>query len=189
MRGVLVLVSASLFSAGSAGSEEHPMLLVTAKPAVVVLDGQAAGQRLINLPDLEFPLQVQPACDDATSPQSISVSVADTREVLGSHELKGGTPVNITMKIPGRQLGPIAINEFCMEGNGGPQGQDSLVIADAFTAHVALRCSNENLQTVTYQTLSLEVVVQCAASGTDTDNNPDTKSSGDQEPPAVFTRF
>ena len=65
-----------------------------------------------------------------------------------------------SIRVPKKQLGPIAVNDFCIAGGDASSGQ-ALNLRDALSAQLSLHCSGENQESMTYETVALEVALQC----------------------------
>jgi hypothetical protein len=63
-------------------------LLVHAEPAVASISPQPGGRKFIRLPDLEFPLHINAYCGAGRTPESISVSIADSNKTISGEVAK-----------------------------------------------------------------------------------------------------
>jgi hypothetical protein len=155
------LFPATVLFAPFAWAENTASLGVDADPAVVAIKPLTEGRRLIRPPALEFLLRIDAECDANAEIASISISIADTQKALTSPDLSEAAPIATRITIPARQLSPIAVQDFCpMES---PAAGDELVIRDALTAHVSLRCTGEAGETITYASRALDVMLHCDA--------------------------
>ena len=142
-------------------AENAANLVVDADPAVVVIKPLAEGRRLIRPPALEFLLRIDAECVAEADIASISISIADTQNALTSTDLNDTAPIATRITIPARQVSPIAVQDFCpIEA---PTAGDELVVRDALTAHVSLRCSSEAGESITYASRALDVTLHCNA--------------------------
>lgn len=165
-------------------------------PAEATIDRQPAGQRLITLPGIEFPLRVQPDCAPGLTLDSLSISIADTRRTFRAADFDAEPVIETTLRIPRRQAGPLGIDGFCASDTTADEGPSTAHVADAYTANVSMRCSNDATQSVVYDTLALDITLRCAAADTDavadesrTDPLPSDKTRDDQDASASMTRF
>lgn len=144
-----------------AWAENTASLSVDADPAVVTIKPLSEGRKLIRPPALEFLLRIDAECDTNAEIASISVSVADTQKALTGTDVSEATPVATHITIPARQVSPIAVEDFCPMG--APSAGTELVVRDALTAHVSLRCKSEAVESITYASRSLDVKLHCDA--------------------------
>ena len=176
-----------------AHAEDGARPVSQAEPAEITVDPVPAGRRLIRLPGVEFPLRLAPACPDDLAFQSLLISIADTRRSFTAADFEAAAEVDARMQIPARQIGPIAVDEFCIADSESSSA--AVNISDAFTAHVSVRCGNESRQAVSYDTLALDIRLLCRLPGgiTATDSAPtaagDPAGSDAQEASSATVRF
>ena len=139
-------------------AEQAPGPVTQPTAAEISIDPSPAGRRLIRLPGAEFPLRLAPVCPSGLEFDSLSISVADTRKNFGAADFGAETVLETSLRIPGRQIGPVAVDKFCAAAADSPA---SMNIADALTAHVATRCSNASEQAVNYDAFALEILLIC----------------------------
>jgi len=158
----LVLFSLALLAiTAPASSSNHAQATVLAKPALVEIGPQPAVNRLLNLPSLEFPLTIEPRCAAGARIESLVISIADTQRRYVAADFAASGPLESTLLLPERQIGPLAIGQFCAAERLDPDPQRSLQIHDVFTASVSLRCSSDFGQTISFETLALDVSLSC----------------------------
>lgn len=153
-----------------------------AQPASVELTPLSDDGRPMRLPALGFAVRVEPACAGETEPRSLSISVADTRLYFTASELAGAPVVEATLILPARQLGPVRIDDFCRAGKG--DGPSRLLLEDAYTARLSLRCGPDEQQTIVYATLPLDVDLLCRRA--DTAGPAPDQDSASPEPSESF---
>ena len=160
MKDLAVLFICVLLAAVMPAQAEQGDAPVTQlQPAEVSIDPIQDGRRLIRLPSVEFTLQLTPACAPERAFQSLSISIADTRRTFGAADFSANEFIETRMRVPGRQIGPLAVDDFCVASAEYPTA--TLTVGDAFTASVSVRCGNEALQSVAYDTLALDVLLVC----------------------------
>lgn len=153
------LFPATILFAPFGWAENAANLGVDADPAVVTIKPLAEGRRLIRPPALEFLLRIDAQCDANAEIASISISIADTQKALSATDLSEAVPIATRITIPARQVSPIAVENFCpMES---PAAGGKLVVRDALTAHVSLRCRSETGESITYASRALDVMLHC----------------------------
>lgn len=156
---ICLMSSAALANAGVAAAESA-LLNAKAETVSVPVARLAAGNEYIALPALEFKLTIDAACPGGASVESLSVSVADTRRTLSGKNIDG--TVETTLSLPRWQSARLRIEDFCRQDDE-PQGSESLVVADVFTARLSLRCALDEKHSIVYSTLPLDVRLQCEA--------------------------
>ena len=133
-------------------------LRVHAEPAVAVLTLQQAGRSLVRLPDVEFRLSLSTHCANGGQPESLSITIADTRMNLRAEELEAPRKFDITMRIPARQIAPLALQEFCID----PAFEgDSVLITSAMAVQASLRCSRGDDHSIVFAAEALDIRVDC----------------------------
>jgi hypothetical protein len=154
----LSLLLAAIVTAGVAWPGDTARLTVDVPPAVASIQPLAEGRRLVRLPALEYEFVIQASCGPGQTVKSVSISVADTRKTLTGADLLEGATVNTAFRLPARQLSPVAVDEFCpatvVTGS-------SLLLQDTVTAHVSLRCTGEDGDSITYSSQPLDVTLIC----------------------------
>ncbi len=166
MRSIIICIAIMLLAAGTLGAEgAGSRLLFAFDAAVVEITPRPPGRHLIRLPGITFTMRMEPQCAAGLDAESVSISVADTRLNIGRELLVNPAPgqdaviANI-MRIPRRQIGPLAIENFCVTGEEG--NADTLLhVRDALSAQLSLRCANESRQSIIYQTVALEITLSC----------------------------
>jgi hypothetical protein len=143
-----------------ARSEPVSLIKVRSEPATAEVARLEAGRRLVQLPALEFSLEIEPQCDNDMRAKSLSISVADTRETVSFAE-DDEPVIRTTLTLPRQQTAPLAVVDFCQLEAGPGQGLQQLLVRDVFTAHLSLRCANDEQQSVTYATQSLDLTLLC----------------------------
>ena len=157
----LILLAVAITAPGlPARSETVSHIEVRSEPAAVEIAPQAAGRRLVRLPALEFSIEIEPSCDNNMRAESLSISVADTRETVAVAN-DDDSVITTTLTLPGQQTAPIAVVDFCQIEEARTQGLQELLIRNAFTAHLSLRCTNDEQQSVVYTTQSLDLTLLC----------------------------
>lgn len=143
-------------------------LLVHAEPAVASIGLQPGGRRLIRLPELEFALHISAYCGAGRTPESISVSIADSTRTISGEDLRGedmpdSVSLDTSVRIAARQIAPLPIQGFCIAENEAPQ---SLLVTTALTAQFSLRCVKDDERTIVFRARTLDVVLNCETGAT-----------------------
>lgn len=153
---VLLLLPASLERLAA-----EPLAQIDAEtaPTRVTIAPSGEGRTFVQLPALEFRLNITAQCNSDNRPASLSVSIADTRKTLLDVDIPDDASIVIDMAIPASQIAPIPVNEFCSSDTGQPQ---EMLVRDAVTAHLSLLCrSDSGQETITYSTRPLSVAIAC----------------------------
>ena len=145
-------------------SESVSLIKIRSEPAAVEVVPQAAGRRLIRLPALEFSLDIEPQCDTNMRAESLSISVADTRETVAVAETDEAV-VATTLTLPRHQTAPLAVVDFCQTAADQGMRSQELLVRDAFTAHLSLRCTNGERQSIVYASQPLDLALRCKPTG------------------------
>lgn len=137
-------------------------LRVSAEPAVAVIALQESGRKLVPLPEVEFRLSVSPDCASGGRAESLSITIADTRQTLDEKELQSAESVDVVMRVPASQLAPLALGEFCVD----PVSEgESVLITSALVAQTSLRCSRDEDLSIVFAATPLDIRVDCIHSG------------------------
>ena len=163
---LFLLVMPALLLADKARPDAAGRLIVQATPAIVQVKALAEGRKLIRLPTLEFRFTIQAVCAIDTEAQSISISVADTRKTISGNDIATISDMPIDFSIPARQLSPVAVDGFCPRADDGNR-LAKLLVRDAVTAHLSLRCAGKGGEAITYKSHALDVMLQCPVRGDD----------------------
>jgi len=158
-------------------------LLVEAQAAVVEIDAVADDRQLIKLPNLQFDLAIKPMCGAAGRVESISVSAADTRQSYGVDDINEQSVVNAPLSIPSQQLGPLRIGDFCHTVVANSANGMEMTIRGVLTAHLSLRCVNDERPSITYVSQALDVILRCNSVDDASIESPeDQESSAESDP-------
>lgn len=117
-----------------------------------------AGSKNLQLPSLDFRINVEARCPDGKVAESLSISVADSRITLRRDEIADTNNHTVDLTIPASQVAPLSVENFCLAEDGGSQ---ELLVEDAFSAHLSLRCSSEDGESIVYATRPLPVTLVC----------------------------
>jgi hypothetical protein len=141
-------------------------LHVNAEPAVAVLAVQQGGRSLVHLPELEFSLSISPHCAESGVPESVSITIADTRTTVRGEALRTGKNIDVSMRVTANQLAPFALKGFC---NDPALEGDSILLGSALTAHASLRCARAGKPSIVFAAEPLDVRVDCIRSDMETE--------------------
>lgn len=171
---VLLVAAAGIgFAAAGPGAVEKVALAVET-PSVEVRP-RPPGRQLLDLPALEYSFEVDARCKEQWVPESLSLSIADSRVVLGASQLSAGEPRRVSLKIPARQLAPVVIHDFCIvEDAVATPGlkvdrlptsvsQPGITIKSVLSAQASLLCRKDEERSIVYVSKPLDVTLICLA--------------------------
>jgi len=158
---LLLLMSAT----GKSESGPDSTLTIVANTPTATIQPREANKKFIELPTLEYTFEIHARCLRNRKPTSLLLSVTDTRKSLGADDFASGSPVEMTLRIPAAQMGPIAVENFCHITDEGvtsdTNAMQQLTISAALSAHASLRCESETDQKVMYVSKPLDVTLIC----------------------------
>ena len=164
-RRQISLIVTLLLTTGVVRSDSEHKLSSHAQAAAVEIKPRAPGQRLIKLPNLEFPMRIDAGCFGEARAESVSISIADTVETHDvstlDTDLTNNIVIETTFRVPGGQIAPITVEHFCTDDDGHDNTVQSLLVPAAAAANISLRCSTDNAQSVHYTNVSLEIKLVC----------------------------
>jgi len=136
-------------------------VFVHAEPAVASITPHSGSRKLIRLPELEFPLRISVQCAAGRTPESISISVADTHRNFSGEDLPVSATLETSVRISPRQIAPIAMRDFCVAAS---ESRPSLLVTTALTAQISLRCVKNGQRSIAFQSKALDVMLNCETS-------------------------
>lgn len=150
---------------GQGESTPDSSLTVVANIPVALIQPRRGNGKFIRLPTLEYSFEIRARCKLNRKPTSLLLSIADTRKSLDAADISWEPPVELTLRIPAEQIGPIAVEDFCHAANEDIASNDNtknqLTIYAALSAHASLRCESESDQHVNYVSKTLDVNLVC----------------------------
>ena len=150
-----------LLLAADVGTQtDNPEFSIAADAPTVSVSPRPAGRNFIRLPSLEYMLVVRPHCGEGRTPGSLTVNIADTRRTVRAEAINIESPTEITLKVPAAQIAPLAVEGFCVTGNG-QAAPGELHIAAALVAQASLLCTGEGDQAMVYVSRPLAVSLIC----------------------------
>jgi hypothetical protein len=139
-------------------------LSIDADYAIVELDESPASRRYVQLPNLEFPLRIEPVCPPGASTDSVSISVADTRGTFRAGAFGEQEALETIFRVPRQQIGPLPVEHFCTTDDSDADRR-IVRIPDVLTAQASLRCVDESRQFIFYDVIRLHVELRCRRGG------------------------
>jgi hypothetical protein len=164
-----------LAAATSAPSWAADSLSISADAPVVTLPERAPGRRELQLPALEYQLQIHARCTLDRVPQSLLLSIADTRKSIAATGIVADGVTKTSFQVPASQIPPVAIEKFCVVAENQavrPAGSaERLTIPAALSLSVSLLCAGTEDGVMTYASQPLDVSLECTRTAT-TDDAP-----------------
>ena len=160
MKIIRILLVAFFASAIVAADETN--LVVSSSTPDVNISSRASDRFAIRLPGLQYEFQFELGCEAGYEPDSVLLSVADTRKRFAVNEMPLDSDSGISMKIPASQIAPLSIEGFCLASeSGGKQRSDRVTVRGILSAQASLLCSGDEDQRLMYASRSLDVTLKC----------------------------
>ena len=159
MRYLTEIFAIALLISSTSHSEDADGQLDIEFDTATAIVSPRTSNRPINLPTLTFTFRAQAQCPAAEAPESISVSIADTRITIYP-DSDSNDVIEKSIRVSQKQLGPVAVANFCLAENDADVGE-LLELDDALSAQLSLRCVGENSESISYQTAALSVSLLC----------------------------
>ena len=107
------------------------------------------------------------------SPQSVSLSIADTRKSIPIDQpAESATDVQLVLNVPAKQLAPLVIDNFCPifektnETDGGKNANlaeaEETTVRSVLSVQAALLCVHEDRQEMVYRSIPLDIALDCS---------------------------
>lgn len=138
---------------------------ITADVPAVTVSPRRAGRTTMRLPSLTYEFSVTVDCETNWRPDSVSISVADSRASISAEELQASRELDLQLRIPSNQIAPLRVEHFCVDG--GAEDADaispnSITIPGVVSAQASLRCVSESTNSMMYVSKPLDVLLECA---------------------------
>ncbi|MDH3439810.1 MAG: hypothetical protein OEM63_03585 [Gammaproteobacteria bacterium] len=133
---------------------------LTANAPEVSIPTRPDGRNFMRLPELEYNIVADMLCPDGLARESLSLSIADTR-VTRAIDAETGSRLELSVRVPAAQIGPVAVNQFCTAENVAAGGRRTLRIPSVLSAQAALLCVSETGREMTYASAPLDVMLLC----------------------------
>jgi len=178
MRSIPCSIAILLAVAAVANAEENSLthsLVLTASTPRIEISRRSTTRNYLRLPSLEYAFLFTARCAGNFSPQSMSLSIADSRKSLSGEQLENLTAETaLTMTVPAKQLAPLAIENFCiMPANDAdamtPPSSETITVPAAFSAQASLLCVSEDRQEMIYASNYLGITLICDSGGEETE--------------------
>lgn len=155
---ILLLV---IFASTIIAADESALVVSSSTPDVNIKT-RTSDRYSIRLPALQYEFQLEIDCEAGYEPDSVLLSVADTRKRFAVNEMPSDSDSGFSLKIPASQIAPLSVEGFCLaSGSGGQQETDRVTVRGILSAQVSLLCSGDDDQQLMYASQSLDVTLNC----------------------------
>jgi len=167
-----------LAAAASSSVEAEDSLSIGTDAPVVPLSLRAPGRHTLRLPSLEYSFAIQTRCSANRSPESLSLSVADTRKSFLVDEIAAQGATEFKLRIPAGQIPPLVIEGFCVARDSGSRernddSRDRVTIPAALSAQASLLCTSDGDSRMTYTSQPLDIALVCERTTAEEDTDSD----------------
>ena len=118
------------------------------------------GRNFMRLPTLRYEFAVESLCPKGLSPETLSLSIADTRVTKVQEDLASAA-TSLSVDVPASQIGPVAVEQFCTVESIEQEDGQSLRLSSVLSAQSSLLCVGDASNDMTYTSVSLDVLLQC----------------------------
>lgn len=145
---------------------QHTVSLVANTPTVDI--APIAERRSLRLPPLDYEFALTPDCMKPAAPESVTVTIADTKATLSTAELAESADLTVKLTVPADQIAPVTVAGFCVlpaEDAGETVTETTaaaqLTLPGTLSASASLRCGDGQDETIVYATQLLDVTLIC----------------------------
>jgi len=170
MRSIQYIAAILIVAATVARSEEDVLthsLAFTADAPQISISRRSTPRNYLRLPSLDYVFRFTARCAGRFDPQSLSLSIADSRTSLSAKQLENmPAGIELTMTVPAKQLAPLAIENFCIKPTDDVDAMalsasEPLTVSAAFSAQAALLCVSDDQQKMIYASNPLDITLIC----------------------------
>lgn len=161
MTAALIIAFGLTFQPAIGNADETTLVVSSTTPAVNV-KARASDRYSIRLPGLHYNFQLEIDCATGYEPDSVLLSIADTRKRFNFADPKADSDDRFSIKIPAAQIAPLSVEGFCLDiGDGGQRESEQITIRGILSAQASLLCSGKEDQRQTYASQALNVTLIC----------------------------
>ena len=158
----VILTSGSCYTSSGLASEIN----ITAMIPDVTIETRARGRKFVRLPTLEYAFVIDAQCRADLLPSSLTLSIADTRVTIPAEDIPRDAPVAVTINIPADQIGPVAVEDFCVGDESRAEmsepSQETISIPSVLSVQASLLCTSESGSEMTYASQPVNITLACA---------------------------
>ena len=164
---LLPFLFVTLFGSRICDADEAALLVTPTTPDINV-EIRAHDRYKIKLPGLQYAFRIEASCATGLMPDSMLLSVADTRKRIPASDIQSDSESDIVIDIPAGQIAPLTVEDFCLASSDNHQHKnDRVTVRGLLSAQASLLCSGENGQQITYASHALDVTLTCEAERTE----------------------
>ena len=166
MRAALITGIFATVASIAIAAETVPVhdIKITADVPTVTVSPRRAGRTTMRLPGLTYEISVTVNCETNWQPDSVSISVADSRASISAEELQASKELGLQLRIPSNQIAPLRVENFCVDGGADDVdaiSPNNITIPGVVSAQASLRCSTESTNSIMYVSKPLDVLLEC----------------------------
>lgn len=170
MQRYRIPLAAAAISTLAAAADHDALLKIRPQVATLMVAAESGAKRQIIFPQLEISVQIEAACPPGRNVESLTISIADTRETIRPVPAAAVASLATTLAVSGRQLSPLVVEQFCT--TAGPPRPAKLHIESAMSAHASLRCGGADGASMHYRSNPVGIDLIC--------NGNDVPGAGDR---------
>jgi len=163
-----VLLGLTFEHVALAQTTESEIFVISADTPIVYVDKRSEGRNFMRLPALDYWFELAANCPADLEARTISLSVADTRKSFAANITADGETISIPIRIPAAQIGPIAVDGFCLVADE----EETVRIPAVLSVQGSLLCANEEDSQMIYASKSLDVTLSCKTKQIDSATSP-----------------
>ena len=156
MKNLHILLLA-LFASTIVTADETSLVVSSSTPDVNIKT-RPSDRYSIRLPGLQYEFQLELNCEAGYEPDSVLLSIADTKKRFAVNEMPSDTGDGFSMKIPASQIAPLSVEGFCLASESGVA---QVTVRGILSAQASLLCSGDEDQRLMYASQSLDVTLNC----------------------------
>ncbi len=153
-----LLITLCAFLGPATGTADETVLVVSSSTPDVNIKIRPSDRYSIRLPGLLYEFQLELGCEAGYEPDSVLLSIADTRKRFAVSEIQEESGDQFSMKIPASQIAPLSVEGFCL--TSGDEGR-RVTVRGILSAQASLLCSGVEDQQLIYASRSLDVTLSC----------------------------
>ncbi len=138
---------------------------ITADVPTVIVSPRRPGRTTMRLPGLTYELSVTVDCAANWLPDSVSISIADSRAYFSAEQLRASRELGLELQIPSNQLAPLRVEHFCIAADDSEPreaGPNKITIPGVVSAQASLRCATESTESIMYVSKPMDVLLECS---------------------------
>ena len=154
----VLLITLSAFLGPVICTADETALVVSSSTPDVNIKIRPSDRYSIRLPGLQYEFQLELGCEAGYEPDSVLLSIADTRKRFAVSEMQEESGDQYSIKIPASQIAPLSVEGFCLTSED--EGR-KITVRGILSAQASLLCSGVEDQQLIYASRSLDVTLSC----------------------------